>query len=533
MLDIDIQLDNKTAETRLNFTATNRSLVSILESLCNVLKLRYRISGQSLFLEEDTPFNKNYNVQFLNLTRLSKNNISSLTDIFAGGTSQQGLRMKKINLAEGEGNGSNTSIKMSNENDFWNEVEINLRTLLSDGSGRTASAEWCDRHIYDDDSPFSDKPSHKHSRKKKKKKRKKFKNKYSDGGRGPVIFTGERSRRSEAAAAKFTIHRQAGIISVWGTTEQHHRVAEYLDMLQKAATSQVLIEAKVIEVNLNEEFRNGIEWGSLGAPVENGFNLSFGESMDAQSQSTETQNSYLKIISGFKEGAYGVYGLQWFLKNLQKFGSTKTLSSPRLTVMNNQTAVLKVAQNYVYFKLNYNKHFYSKTSQSELAMGSDIQTVPIGFVMSVQPAIDPVRKSVILFLRPTISKLERGVSDPSIAVMCGLQGSSSTATEQTTIPKSEVPVVEVREIDSVLRLKDGEVAVLGGLMETKAVKNKHKNPVFKKVPVVKNLFAGASQREEVSEIVILIRVKILDVPSPDDADERLVHLYAADPRPLL
>jgi general secretion pathway protein D len=206
--------------------------------------------------------------------------------------------------------------------------------------------------------------------------------------------------------------------------------------------------------------------------------------------------------------------------------------------MNNQTAILKVAQNFVYFKLNYNKHFYSKTSQSEIAMGSEIKTVPIGFVMSVQPAIDPVKRSVILFLRPTISKLEKGVSDPSIAVMCNVQNAatgpaSSGASGTVAIPRSDVPVVEVREIDSVLRLNDGEVAVLGGLMETKAVHKKHNNPVFKKIPVANKIFSGSGKQEEVSEIVILIRVKILDNVVPDAADRRLVHLYTADPRPLL
>jgi general secretion pathway protein D len=166
-------------------------------------------------------------------------------------------------------------------------------------------------------------------------------------------------------------------------------------------------------------------------------------------------------------------------------------------------------------------------NREDVSGGSDIQTVPIGLVMAVQPAIDPVNKSVILFLRPTISRLVDSVTDPSVALAGQRTGDSNIK-----IPESKVPVIEVKEIDSVLRLKNDEVAILGGLMETQSANKQSKTPIIGEVPIIQEAFSSTEKNDTVTEIVILIRVKILDFIPPDQADERLVHLYTNDPRPI-
>ncbi|MDR1208574.1 MAG: secretin N-terminal domain-containing protein [Holosporales bacterium] len=494
LLNIDVQIDKKVQDSKIfiSFSATNKPFIDVLESICALAKLRYRLSNGMLFIEPDVPYNKNYNVQFLNLTRLSENRISSGTDIFA----------HSVGNADGNGingeNGSNTSVSMNSENNFWKELEANLQTILSINT---------------------------------------------DAGSSP----------------RFTIHRQAGIISVCGTSEQHHCVKEYIEALRCSVGSQVLIEAKIIEVLLHDEFKSGINWGILqageGETLKNGgyggfsfenqditngstFNLATSATKSAaegaaggatadETTAAKALESAGKVLapSGFmqftKTFSNGIAGI---IKALQHFGETRTLSSPRLTVMNNQSAILKVAENHVYFKLNYNKHYYNKTEREDISVGSDIKTVPIGLVMSVQPAIDPENQSVILFLRPTVSSLVKTVADPSIAIAI-----NSTTKD---LPKSEIPVVQVKEIDSVLRLKDGEVAILGGLMEVSSSHDRFKHPIFGEVPIVKEAFSNLNKSEQVKEIVILIRVRILDSAPPDKADLRLVHLYTTDPRPI-
>jgi len=217
------------------------------------------------------------------------------------------------------------------------------------------------------------------------------------------------------------------------------------------------------------------------------------------------------------------------LKEIEEFGASRTLSSPRLTVMNNQTAILKVAQNQVYFRLNYDKQLNLAGNRESINVSSDIQTVPIGLVMSVQPSIDHDTGDIILSLRPTISRLTHSVSDPAVDI------AFANARSQSTIqPKpSLIPVVEVREIDSILRLQSGEIAVLGGLMETRTTHGTAKPPFVGDFPLVNQLFGASADGDEIVELVILLRASIIeDAPPPDAADLRLYEDYSEDPRPL-
>lgn len=479
LLNIDIQISENIQNKSLAFSATQKPFINVLESICGVAKLRYRIENDLLFLEPDTFYSHSYNVQFLNFVRSSENKISSGTDIFTHSVSN--LETGVVSSSNSNENGSNTSVSMNSENNFWKELEVNLQTLL-------------------------------------------------------CSFTQD----AQATQPRFSIHKQAGMISVWGTSEQHYRVKEYLDLLRKSVSSQILIEAKVVEVTLHEDFKSGIDWGILntkegGVSDENqfyggrNFTGMLDETVSNSLEGSNTPAGFFQYTTQLSSGLMGI------IKTLQHFGSTRTLSSPRLTVMNNQSAVLKVAKNHVYFKLNYNKHFYTRSSYEDISVGSDIQTVPIGLVMSVQPAIDPINKSVILFLRPTISRLVESVDDPSVAIASQKNSKDSNQKDNKSsksIPVSRVPVIEVKEIDSVLRLKDNEVAILGGLMETHSSHNRYKNPLLGDIPIIKEAFSSLKKEDVVTEVVILIRVKILDFVTPNLADERLIHLYMKDPRPI-
>lgn len=469
-LNIDVHIHKALSDVRLNLSVTEKTFVHLLENVCSLAKLRYRFENGLLFVEPDEPFRRCYSLQFLNLVRSSENKISSGTDIFAhsAGKSEEG---GGGTCKTGE-NGSSTSVNMSSANDFWKELEVNLQNML------------------------------------------------------PMETEGSTSQMPH-----FSLHKQAGMISVWGTSEQHDSVRAYLELLRQAVSSQILIEAKVIEVALKEEFKSGIDWAFLRKEDPTPHGLYGGHNLSAKFSGATSETVLGESISpGFVQYTARFFdGMGGIVKALQRFGSTRTLSSPRLTVMNNQSAVLKVAKNHVYFKLNYSKHVSTKTEYSDFAVGSDIMTVPIGLVMSVQPAIDPTTHSVILFLRPTISRLESEVEDPAVSIAA--QRNSTDATKEN-IPASKVPIIEVKEIDSVLRLRDNEVGVLGGLMKTQSEHSRYKNPLLGDVPIVKEAFSSLQKDDTLVELVILIRVKILDTPAPTAEDERLVHLYTKDPRPL-
>jgi general secretion pathway protein D len=197
--------------------------------------------------------------------------------------------------------------------------------------------------------------------------------------------------------------------------------------------------------------------------------------------------------------------------------------------MNNQAAVLKVAQNQVYFRLNYDKQSLYNVQRDSINVSSDIQTVPIGLVMSVQPSIDQSSGDVTLFLRPTISRLSQSVRDPAVDIAMNASGEGKTSS--ATTPGSLIPVVEVREIDSVLRVHPGDIAILGGLMEVRSYNDTSKLPLLGDIPLAGDLFKSHAEGDRIVELVILLKVTHLDSGFHHAADQRLQQTIS-DPRPF-
>lgn len=455
---IDLQLD-KDIDSHVVFQASNRSFIEIIEDLCEITDLRFRVKNQAIRIERDTPYSENYNIQFLNVSRNSQNRISVATDVFA----QNGVTNPS---SSNNDNGSNSSVTVETKNDFWAELEDNIKILL-----------------------FQEHKQHK--------------------------------TKNKIESSTYSVHKQGGLITIYAPEKAHKRIQSYLAKLKFSVSRQVLIEAKIIEVTLKDEYRAGIDWQKL-----NGGDLRL-ESLfgSAAAKSTflnpaDAQQSMLSF--GAQSTSFKV-----ILNALQQFGHSRTISSPRLTVMNNQSAILKVAQNQVYFKMNYDKQYSQNVDRSSVSISSDIQTVPIGLMMSVQPSIDPETGEIILFLRPTISRMNKSVADPAVDIAYNANLSSSGSNSKLT--PSMIPVVEVREIDSVLRLKNGEIGIMGGLMEVRSYKDTNKIPGLG--DLLKDVFSSAAEGEQVVELVIALKATIpMDAPSPDAADTRISNQYIADPR---
>jgi MSHA type pilus biogenesis protein MshL len=448
---VDLTLD-PSISAQIVYSANKRSFIEVIEQVCDMANLRYTINQNSLKIEPDTPFSKNYNVQFLNLNRKSQNKASIATDVFSKGKDEKSTT---------NDNGSNTAVDVSGQNDFWAELEGNLGILLGGGT-------------------------------------------------------------KEGNKPNYSLHKQAGIITVLATSKYHRLVEDYLKKIRQAASSQVLIEAKIIEVVLRDEFKSGINWQKIGQRNDLRFTGKFGDRASA-SKFLPSSTSSSEMIS---LGATGK-NFSGLLNALDEFGYSRTLSSPRLTVMNNQTAILKVAQNQVYFRLNYDKHLGTTLERDSVSVSSDIQTVPIGLVMSVQPSIDADTGEIILFLRPTISRLSDSIRDPAVDI-------ALSSNEVGDIKPSVVPVVEVREIDSVLRLQNGEIAIMGGLMEVRTFDDTSKLPFLGDAPYLGDLFKSRTDGSYVVELVILLKATIAEDGhgfGVDASDSRLQKMMP-DPRPF-
>jgi general secretion pathway protein D len=166
---------------------------------------------------------------------------------------------------------------------------------------------------------------------------------------------------------------------------------------------------------------------------------------------------------------------------------------------------------------------------------STVHTVPIGVVMVVQPNIDVEKERITLALRPTVSSaIGTGVPDPSInlnlASACGAGNTSVVCTEPIT---SNIPVVQVREMDSVVTVDSGDVIVMGGLMQSQTSKQDQGVPGAGDLPLVGNLFKAKNDQTNVTELVIFLKATLVHgVDSVDWADKDLYQRYMQDPHPL-
>lgn len=451
--NVDLQLDHS-IDAKIIFTAKNTPFIDVVKSICEMTKLRYDILNSAIRIERDTAYSRNYNVQFLNLSRISEDQLAVASDVFSS------VGPAKSNIND---NISKSALKVTAKNDFWEELEQNLKAILE----------------------------------------------------------------SETEKGSYSIHRQAGLITLRANRKQHEQVYSYLEKLKRIASCQVLIEAKIIEVTLKDEYRSGINWQTIDSKSDLQLNARFGDTAQkgAFLDSTSAQTNMISFgASGSKFSAIA--------NSLQEFGLVRTLSSPRITVMNNQTAILKVAQNKVYFRLNYDKIYNSLSNRENTTVSSDIQTVPIGLIMLVQPSIDPSTGEIILFLRPSISRLTQTVADPAIDI--AFNSSINVDSNKLTSPtQSMIPVVEVREIDSILRLNNKEMAILGGLMEVRSSKHEQNLPGLENIPLIRDLTGSIAEGDIIVELVIVLKATIIDNSSSiSDADHRLMNKYISDPRPL-
>ncbi|MDP4840427.1 MAG: hypothetical protein NWR43_02455 [Alphaproteobacteria bacterium] len=309
-------------------------------------------------------------------------------------------------------------------------------------------------------------------------------------------------------------------LSIYATQAKHQQLRRYLDILQKSIERQVLIEAKIVEVNLKDQFKTGINWNALKGDFV--LQMPLGD-IATPGHLNETLPPPRNVFT-LGGNAQKITGL---LSLLNHFGTVRTLSNPRLTVMNNNPAVLKVAKNKVYFKLNYTREHSYFDKQERTYYSSDVKTVPIGLMMYVHPSISENGR-IIMTLRPTISQISREVPDPAVGI----------ASNQAL--QSLVPEVQVRELDSILSMNSGEIVVVGGLMEERSSNERDGVPEIEDVPLLGELFKGKSNDRTVTELVIFLRATIIeneDEPFYEDtsiskADKTAYQGFTQDPRPL-
>ena len=204
------------------------------------------------------------------------------------------------------------------------------------------------------------------------------------------------------------------------------------------------------------------------------------------------------------------------------------MASPRLTVLNNQSAVMNVANNRVFFDIDLDTSTETDggVTTRDVDIDADIQNVPEGVLVNVQPSIDLDRRVVSLALRPTITRVVRELPNPAIqfiAAEAGLVGVESL-----------VPELNVQEVDSVIQVNSGQPIVMGGLLEDRVDVSEEAVPVLGEMPLIGTAFRRQDDQVSKTELVIFLKATILDSPSNSvhRTDKDLCRQFSGDRRPL-
>lgn len=486
-LNVDI---HPSIQGLVTMNAVNEPLDAILDRLSQQVNLRYKVTGNTLSITPDTPYLKTYRVDYVNLSRNTSSNIGVSSQIAGVGASATG---GTVPVAGVSGNNSSTAVKSASDNNFWEIMAENLRHLLSATRSVAHSAE--------------EKAARVEFVRAEREDRLRQAEAVARAGSGaPALFSNVFGNEKALSAFGDTkeqviVNPVAGSVSVLGTERQHKLVKEYLASVTGSARRQVLIEATIVEVGLKDQFHAGVDWTSIGRAT--GFNI--------KSVPNAKDNLAGNLASFFSIGYSNANNnLSATLNLLESFGKTRILSSPKIMAINNQTALLKVVNNEVYFSIEVQQGTTSTAGIiTQPVYTTTPHTVPVGVVMSVTPQISE-SGVVSMTVRPTISRVTGYKNDPNPA----LAQINKDLSEANRI-QNQVPEIQVREMESVLQVNSGQTIVMGGLMQDDIARGRDGLPVLSRPDGWGAIFGQQERKTSQTELVIFLRPTVITNASLD------------------
>jgi general secretion pathway protein D len=488
-INVDIH-PGLTGSVTLN--AIDQTLPQILSRLARQTDMRFEFDGPNLMVMPDSPFLRTYRIDYVNLSRNVSGTVSTNTQIATSGagSTQAANSGMTAGLSSG-GNVSATRIENASRNQFWESVEKNLRDLLREtdkilpeGSSETITENLETTSTTGTGIAATNTGSNSRNR---------SRNNQQPAGLAASPNPAAMQNTSTTVVHKATFreaasviaNRETGVVTVRATGRQHEKVREFIDEVMSAARRQVLIEATIVEVSLGDTYRQGIEWSRV---LTSG--TRFG--ITGPSLGTSAGNTLNPFSLAYKSAD----GIDSTVKLLEGFGTVKVLSSPKLSVLNNQTAAIKVVEEYVYFNVKADTTQSANTG-ALTTVTTTPQAVSVGLVMTVTAQISE-NDEIILNVRPTISSISDFRRDPNPNI-------------PSTIANL-VPQIRTREIESILRIENGETAILGGLMEDRIDYKTGRIPLISAIPLLGELFTNRDNAIQKTELVIFLRPVVVREP---------------------
>jgi MSHA biogenesis protein MshL len=289
---------------------------------------------------------------------------------------------------------------------------------------------------------------------------------------------------------RVVVDAQAGLVVVRGYPDELAAVEDFLKQAELSLQKQVIIEAKILEVTLSSGFQSGIQWDSFGTGPSNTFGAS-GDELAGQLTSETVRNA---------DGLAGVFSLNFdssdftgVIQMLQRQGEVQVLSSPRISPVNNQKAVIKVGTDE-FFVTNISNS--TTTTNTSTSSAPDISLTPFfsGIALDVTPQIGQ-NNEVILHVHPSVTEV---VERNKVIDIGG------------SIYDLPLAYSSIRETDSIIRAASGQVVVIGGLLQNKKSNTEANVPWLSKIPILGYLFRQTERVDTKSELVILLQPKVIE-----------------------
>jgi general secretion pathway protein D len=471
-------------EGSVTLNAIDQPLGQILKRIASQVDMRYEMNGPNISVMPDTPYLKSYRVDYVNMTRDVTGSYGVSTTVLSGTVTNTSSASGAASSTSGASGANNSTVTITNtsKNRFWETLERNVKDLLREtdkllpeGSsetivqnrGQSASASTQGRI--------------------------QARRNAATGQGAATLGTPGETQTQQASeffeqkltfreAASVIINPEAGVVTVRASSRQQEKVAEFLEQISLSARRQVLIEATVVEILLNDQYQSGVDWSAI---AKDGLGWTFTQSLLGANM---TLPPFFSASYSNPNPASGG-NISSTIKLLATYGNTRVLSSPKLMVLNNQTAVLKVVDNRIYFTVQANTSQNANTSLTTFTTTQNV--VPIGLIMNVTPQVS-ANGTVVVNVRPTVTRIIGFIKDPN----------PSLAFANVV---SLVPETQTREMESMLRVTSGQTAVLGGLMTDSFEGSRDGLPIMARVPVIGDLFSNRNDKAQKAELVIFLR----------------------------
>jgi general secretion pathway protein D len=439
------------------------------------------MNGRTVSIMPDTPYVKTYTVNYVNVARNTTSSVGVAAQIASTGGG--GIGGTGGGSSAATGNSSTTTVSSESNNDLWAVLADNIRTILAGTRAVTQSNEQRAAQMDAEKASRAERVSQAEAA--------------SKAGAGAANLFTAAFANQPVGDGKYDVAANpvAGTVTVLGTAKQQELVQQYLDRVMQSAQRQVLIEATIVEVSLKDQYRAGIDWSKA-------LQGTTGWALNTLGGGT---NALAGTLTPFIQATHtGSNGFTAAIDLLESFGNTKVLSSPKLMALNNQTALLKVVDNLVYFNVKADTTTTANVGTTT-TFTTTPQTVPVGIVMTMTPQINE-NGMVSLTVRPTISRNVGFVKDPNPSI-------------PADIP-NQVPVIQVREMESLLQIRSGQTVILGGLIQDDRNNARDGLPVLSRPEGVGAVFGQHERINSQTELVIFLRPIVVSNPTLESEELR-------------